>query len=384
MITNKEIPSKLPYAGTTIFTVMSKLATDEKALNLSQGFPSFDCAPQLTDLVADYMRRGFNQYAPMSGVPALKEQLAEKTSRVYGVDYHPEEEVTIVSGATEAIFCAVTAVVQPGDEVILFEPAYDSYRPAIDLSGGVPVYIRLQAPDFQIDWEEVRAKITDKTKAIMVNTPHNPVGTVFSRQDLDQLANLVQDREIYIVSDEVYEHIVFDGEKHHSMMTHPVLKERSFVCGSFGKTYHVTGWKIGYCLAPKSLSAEFRRIHQFITFSTPTPLQYALADFLKFPEHYEELSAFYQRKRDRFNAAIAASRFTFQPSKGSFFQIVSYEKITEEHDYDLAVRLTKEIKVASIPVSVFYQDRRDDKLLRFCFAKDDDMLDRAGEILCKL
>lgn len=384
MSINKEIPSKLPYAGTTIFTVMSKLASDENALNLSQGFPSFDCAPELTNLVADYMRRGFNQYAPMSGVPALKEQLAEKTSRVYGVDYHPEEEVTIVSGATEAIFCAVTAVVQPGDEVILFEPAYDSYRPAIDLSGGIPVYIRLKAPDFQIDWEEVRAKITDKTKAIMVNTPHNPVGTVFSRQDLDQLANLINDREIYVISDEVYEHIVFDGEKHHSMMTHPVLRERSFVCGSFGKTYHVTGWKIGYCLAPKPLSAEFRRIHQFITFSTPTPLQYALADFLKFPEHYEELSAFYQRKRDRFNAAIAASRFSFTPSKGSFFQIVSYERITDEYDYDLAVRLTKEIKVASIPVSVFYQDRRDDKLLRFCFAKDDDILDRAGEILCKL
>ncbi|EON75136.1 Aspartate aminotransferase [Lunatimonas lonarensis] len=378
------LPSKLPYAGTTIFTVMSKLATDENAYNLSQGFPSFNCAPELTNLVADYMRRGFNQYAPMSGVPALKEQLAEKTASVYGVDYHPEDEVTIVSGATEAIFCAVTAVVQRGDEVIVFEPAYDSYRPAIDLNGGIPVYVRLSAPDFRIDWEQVRGKITDKTKAIMVNTPHNPVGTVFSKQDLGQLANLIRNRDIYVISDEVYEHIVFDGEKHHSMMTHPVLKERSFVCGSFGKTYHVTGWKIGYCLAPKPLTDEFRRIHQFITFSTPTPLQYALADFLKIPEHYETLSAFYQRKRDRFNAAIAASRFTFTPSNGSFFQIVSYEKITDEHDYDLAVRLTKEIKVASIPVSVFYQDRQDDKLLRFCFAKDDEILDRAGEILCKL
>jgi methionine aminotransferase len=378
------LPSKLPYAGTTIFTVMSKLATDENAYNLSQGFPSFNCAPELTNLVAGYMRRGFNQYAPMSGVPALKEQLAEKTASVYGVDYHPEDEVTIVSGATEAIFCAVTAVVQTGDEVIVFEPAYDSYRPAIDLNGGIPVYVRLSAPDFRIDWEQVRGKITDKTKAIMVNTPHNPVGTIFSKQDLEQLANLIRNRDIYVISDEVYEHIVFDGEKHHSMMTHPVLKERSFVCGSFGKTYHVTGWKIGYCLAPKALTDEFRRIHQFITFSTPTPLQYALADFLKLPEHYEELSAFYQRKRDRFNAAIAASRFTFTPSNGSFFQIVSYEKITDEHDYDLAVRLTKEIKVASIPVSVFYQDRKDDKLLRFCFAKDDEILDRAGDILCRL
>lgn len=378
------LPSKLPYAGTTIFTVMSKLAADENAYNLSQGYPSFDCSPELTALVSHYMKKGLNQYPPMSGVTPLKESLAEKTSNVYGVDYHPDTEVTIVSGATEAIFCAVTAVVHPGDEVILFEPAYDSYRPAIDINGGVPVYITLDAPDFSIDWNVVRNKITDKTKAIMINTPHNPVGTVFSREDLDQLAAIVKDKEIFIISDEVYEHIVFDGEKHHSMMTHPLLRERAFVCGSFGKTYHVTGWKIGYCLAPKALTEEFRRIHQFITFTTVTPMQYALADFLKLPAHYLSLPEFYQRKRDRFNAAIAASRFEFKPSKGSFFQIVSYKKITDEYDYDLAVRLTKEIKVASIPVSVFYKDKKDDKLLRFCFAKDDEMLDKAGEILCKL
>lgn len=378
------IPSKLPYAGTTIFTVMSKLAADENAYNLSQGFPSFDCSPQLTGLVDHYMKKGFNQYSPMSGITPLKESLAEKTSRVYGVDYHPDTEVTIVSGATEAIFCAVTAVVHPGDEVILFEPAYDSYRPAIDMNGGVPVYVTLNAPDFTIDWTEVKSKITDRTKAIMVNTPHNPVGTVFSRKDLDDLAAIVRNKDIFIISDEVYEHIVFDGALHHSMMTHPDLRERSFVCGSFGKTYHMTGWKIGYCLAPKALSDEFRRIHQFITFSTVTPMQYALADFLKLPEHYLHLPEFYQKKRDRFNAAIAASRFSFTPSKGSFFQIVSYKQITEEHDYDLAVRLTKEIKVASIPVSVFYQEKRDDQLLRFCFAKDDWMLDKAGEILCRL
>lgn len=378
------IPTKLPYAGTTIFTVMSKLAADENAFNLSQGFPSFDCSPELTGLVDHYMKKGYNQYSPMSGITPLKESLAEKTSLVYGVDYHPDTEVTIVSGATEAIFCAVTAVVHPGDEVILFEPAYDSYRPAIDINGGVPVYITLDAPDFAIDWEVVRSKISPKTKAIMINTPHNPVGTVLSRQDLDQLAAIVRDKDIFIISDEVYEHIVFDGELHHSMMTHPVLRERSFVCGSFGKTYHMTGWKIGYCLAPKELSDEFRRIHQFITFSTVTPMQYALADFLKIPEHYQSLPGFYQKKRDRFNAAIKDSRFTFTPSKGSFFQIVSYESITDEYDYDLAVRLTKEIKVAAIPVSVFYQDKKDDKLLRFCFAKDDWMLDKAGEILCRL
>lgn len=380
----KELPSKLPYAGTTIFTVMSKLATDEKALNLSQGFPSFDCSPHLTELVNHYMKKGFNQYAPMSGIPPLRESLAEKTERVYGVSYDPETEVTITSGATEAIFCAVTSVVHPGDEVIVFEPAYDSYVPAIDLNGGIPVYITLSAPGFKINWEEVKTRISPRTKAIMVNTPHNPVGNIFTRNDLDALASLIKDKDIYVISDEVYEHIVFDGEIHHSMMTHPVLKGKSFVCGSFGKTYHTTGWKIGYCLAPQPLSEEFRRIHQYITFSTVTPMQYALADFLKIPEHYQTLSSFYQQKRDKFNQSIKASRFKFTPSKGSFFQVVSYEEITDEYDYDLAVRLTKEIKVASIPVSVFYKDKIDDKLLRFCFAKDDDILERAGEILCKL
>ncbi len=330
------------------------------------------------------MKKGCNQYAPMSGIPALRESLAEKTSRVYKVNYHPEDEVTIVSGATEAIFCAVTAVVSPGDEVILLEPAYDSYRPAVDMNGGKPVYVTLRAPDFKIDWKDVRDKITDRTKAIMINSPHNPVGTVLTRKDLEDLANIVRGKDIFIISDEVYEHIIFDGMDHQSMMTHPELKERSFVCGSFGKTYHMTGWKIGYCLAPKELTAAFRRIHQFITFSTVTPMQYALADFLKEPEHYEELSEFYQRKRDRFIRAIESSRFKFSPSSGSFFQIVSYRDITDEYDYDLAVRLTKEIKVASIPVSVFYKDKKDDKLLRFCFAKDDEMLDKAGEILCRL
>ena len=380
----KELSSKLPYVGTTIFTVMSKLATDEGALNLSQGFPSFDCSPELTALVDKYMKNGYNQYAPMSGVPALRESLAQKTANVYGVDYHPETEVTITSGATEAIFCAVTAVVYPGDEVIVIEPAYDSYVPAVDLNGGVPVYITLSAPDFEIDWEEIRSKVTNKTKAIMVNTPHNPVGTVFSREDLNALASITRERDIYLISDEVYEHIVFDGEKHHSLMTHPELMEKTFICGSFGKTYHTTGWKIGYCLAPKNLTKEFQRIHQYITFSTVTPMQYALADFLKLPDHYQHLSQFYQNKRDKFNKALEASRFKFSPSSGSFFQIVSYEGVFDEHDYDLAVRLTKEIKVASVPVSVFYKDKKDDHLLRFCFAKDDDILEEAGEILSKL
>ncbi|MBI0400809.1 methionine aminotransferase [Cyclobacterium marinum] len=380
----KNLPSKLPYVGTTIFTVMSKLATDEGAYNLSQGFPSFDCSPKLSELVCHYLKNGYNQYAPMSGAPVFRESIAEKTADVYGISYDPETEVTVTSGATEAIFCAVTAVVYPGDEVIVLEPAYDSYVPAIDLNGGVPVFVTLDAPDFKIDWEKVKAKISPKTKAILINTPHNPVGTVFSKEDLYCLAEIIRGKDIYIISDEVYEHIVFDGEVHHSMMTHPELKERSFICNSVGKTYHVTGWKIGYCLAPAALTKEFRRIHQYITFCTVSPMQFALADFLKLPEHYEALSDFYQRKRDRFNEALKASRFTFKPSKGSFFQIVSYEKITDEYDYDLAIRLTKEIKVASVPVSVFYKDKKDDKLLRFCFAKDDDILDKAAELLCKL
>lgn len=380
----KNLPSKLPYVGTTIFTVMSKLATDEGAYNLSQGFPSFDCSPKLSELVCHYLKNGYNQYAPMSGAPVFRESIAEKTAHSYGISYDPETEVTVTSGATEAIFCAVTAVVYPGDEVIVLEPAYDSYVPAIDLNGGVPVFVTLDAPDFKIDWEKVKAKISPKTKAILINTPHNPVGTVFSKEDLDSLADIIRDKDIYIISDEVYEHIVFDGGVHHSMMTHPELKERSFICNSVGKTYHVTGWKIGYCLAPAPLSKEFRRIHQYITFCTVSPMQYALADFLKLPEHYEALADFYQRKRDRFNEALKASRFTLKPSKGSFFQIVSYKKITDEYDYDLAIRLTKEIKVASVPVSVFYKDKKDDKLLRFCFAKDDDILDKAAELLCKL
>jgi methionine aminotransferase len=384
MIKEKNLPSKLPYVGTTIFTVMSKLATDERAYNLSQGFPSFDCSPKLSELVCHYVKNGYNQYAPMSGAPAFRESIAEKTSKVYGVSYDPETEVTVTSGATEAIFCAITAVVYPGDEVIVLEPAYDSYAPAIDLNGGIPVFVTLDAPDFKIDWQKVKDKISPKTKAIIINTPQNPVGTVFSKEDLDTLADIVREKDIYIISDEVYEHIIFDGEVHHSMMTHPVLKERSFVCNSVGKTYHVTGWKIGYCLAPAALTKEFRRIHQYITFCTVSPMQYALADFLKAPEHYEELSEFYQRKRDRFNNALSGSRFSLKPSKGSFFQIVSYEKITDEHDYDLAIRLTKEIKVASVPISVFYKDKKDDKLLRFCFAKDDDILDKAAELLCKL
>ena len=380
-----QIHSKQPHIGTTIFTVMSKLATDLGALNLSQGFPSFNCSPKLIELVNHHMKAGMNQYAPMTGVPALREQIASKTADLYGVSYHPDTEVTVVSGATEALYAAITAVIELGDEVILFEPAYDSYAPSIELNGGIPVYVTL-TPENQycIDWQVVKSKITERTKVIMLNTPHNPTGMMLTQDDLNQLADLVRDTNIFLISDEVYEHILFDGRTHWSLMRHPVLQERTFVCGSFGKTFHTTGWKIGYCLAPKELSAEFRKAHQWITFSTPTPLQYALADFLKEREHYLSLSAFYQAKRDKFLACIAGSRFTYIPAQGSFFQTVSYANITDEPDYDLAIRWTKEIGVASVPVSVFYNQKNDYKILRFCFAKDDELLEQAGERLCKL
>jgi len=379
-----KLSSKLPWVGTTIFTVMSKLAAETGAINLSQGFPGFDCSPELVALVDQYMRKGFNQYAPMTGVPALREALARKTADQYGVSYHPETEVTVTSGATEALFAAITAVVRPGDEVIVFEPAYDSYVPAIELNGGVPVYVTLTPPTYAIDWAEVEAKITDRTRLILVNTPHNPTGYVWSPDDLAQLAALVQHRAIWIVSDEVYEHILFDDRTHHSLMTHPVLQGRTFVCGSFGKTFHITGWKIGYCLAPAELSAEFRKMHQYLTFSTVTPIQYALADYLSHPDHYRSLSAFYEHKRDVFLESIQGSRFDYEPAEGSFFQTVSYQAITDEPDHELAVRLTKEIGVASIPVSVFYHAKNDYKRLRFCFAKDDDVLRQAGERLSRL
>lgn len=375
--------SKLPHIGTTIFTVMSKLATDHHAINLSQGFPGFDCYPYLQDLVSEYMRKGFNQYAPMSGVPILKSRIAEKTENLYDVSFDHESEVTVVSGATEAIFAAVSAVVRRGDEVILLEPAYDSYAPAIELNGGVPVYVPLNLPDFSVDWQKVKDVITDKTRLIMINTPHNPCGYVWTQKDLDSLAELIEDEDIYLISDEVYEHITFDDKKHLPLFTHPVLKERTFTCGSFGKTFHITGWKIGYCLAPRKLSIEFRKIHQFLTFSTATPMQYALADFMKEPSRYLFLNEFYQKKRDLFCEGLKKTPFKFSPAQGSFFQVVEYGHLSPEKDFDLAVRLTKEIGVASIPISAFYHDHTDHKMLRFCFAKEDEVLEEALEQLSK-
>ncbi len=377
-------PSKQPQVQTTIFTKMSQLALDEGALNLSQGFPGFDCSEELQELLKFYSK-GHNQYAPMAGVPALRHSIADKTRAFYGIDLDANTEVTVVSGATEALFAAIHCCVSPGDEVIMFDPSYDAYDPIVRLAGGVPVHIPLQASQgFRIDWSELARKITPKTRAIMVNTPHNPTGSVWSMEDLDAFAEVVKGTNILIISDEVYEHIVFDGAQHASVLLHPELRKRSFVCGSFGKTYHITGWKMGYCLAPEYLTSEFRKLHQWVTFSSATPLQYALADYLKTPEHYLGLADFYQQKRDLFASFFEGSRWKILPSQGSFFQCLDYSEISDEMDVDLSVRLTKELKVASIPVSVFYEKAPADRILRFCFAKNDDMLQEAAQRLAKL
>ena len=380
-----QITSKQPNIGTTIFTVMSQLAAENDALNLSQGFPNYNCSPKLIELVNHHMKQGMNQYAPMAGIMPLREIIAQKTFDLYGLTYNPNDEITIVSGCTEALYAVMTAIIHKDDEVIVFEPAYDSYVPAIELNGGKAVYVTLLPEnDFAIDWQLVKSKITAQTKAIMLTTPHNPTGKCLTQNDINSLAKLLKETNIFVVSDEVYEHIIFDGRKHLSPATHADLKERTFVCGSFGKTFHTTGWKLGYCMAPKALSAEFRKAHQWITFSCPTPFQYAFADFLKEPDNYLSVTQFYQEKRDKFINWIKDSRFELIPTEGSFFQLVSYKNITDESDYDLAVRWTKEIGVASIPISVFYANKIDNKILRFCFAKDNEMLERAAERLCRL
>ncbi len=371
------LSSKLPQVGTTIFTTMSRLAQEENAINLAQGFPGFGSDPVLLELVAKYTRGGFNQYAPMSGVSELKQALATKTQRTQGYFPDSEWEVTIVSGATEALFAAFTAVVHPGDEVIVLEPAYDSYVPAIALNGGIPVFVPLQSPDFSVDWELVGSKITSKTRAIVVNSPHNPSGYVWSQEDVNNLANLVTQHGLYVVSDEVYEHILFDGKNHISLGSNAVLRNRTFVCGSFGKTFHVTGWKIGYCIAPKALSTEFRKVHQYLTFSTVTPIQYALAEYLKDSEKYLGLPAFYQKKRDLFLDGLAQTFLKFQPSQGSFFQLASYGHLSTKSDVLVAEQMTRILKVACIPVSVFYSDNKDLQVLRFCFAKEEAELKEA-------
>jgi methionine aminotransferase len=377
-------PSKQAQVQTTIFTKMSQLAADEGAINLSQGFPGFDCSEELQDLVRFYIK-GHNQYAPMAGIPILRQRIADKTLDFYGISLQADTEITVVSGATEALFAAIHCCVSPGDEVIMFDPSYDAYDPIVRLAGGKPIHIPLLASNgFRINWEELARKITPKTRAIVVNSPHNPTGTIWSMDDLDAFAAILKGTNILIISDEVYEHITFDGSKHASVLLHPELQMRSFVCGSFGKTYHITGWKMGYCLAPAYLTSEFRKLHQWLTFSSATPLQYALADYLKTPAHYLGLAEFYQQKRDLFASFFKDSRWKILPSNGSFFQCLEYSEISDEADVDLAVRLTKELKVASIPISVFYETAPANRILRFCFAKNDDVLKEAAQKLASL
>ncbi|MEY3645052.1 MAG: hypothetical protein RLZZ207_1750 [Bacteroidota bacterium] len=369
--------SKLPQVGTTIFTTMSRMAQEENAINLAQGFPGFGSDPVLLELVAKYTREGFNQYAPMSGVSELKQALATKTQLTQGYYPDPESEITVVSGATEALFAAFTAIIHPGDEVIVLEPAYDSYVPAIVLNGGIPIFVPLQSPDFSVDWTLVASKISTKTRAIVVNSPHNPSGYVWSQEDVDNLALLVTQYGLFVISDEVYEHILFDGESHISLGSNAALRDRTFVCGSFGKTFHVTGWKIGYCIAPKVLSTEFRKVHQYLTFSTVTPLQYALAEYLEDAEKYLGLPAFYQKKRDLFLKGLSLTPLQFQPSQGSFFQLATYGHLSKKPDLLLAEQMTRQLKVACIPVSVFYSRGQDNQVLRFCFAKKEEELEEA-------
>jgi methionine aminotransferase len=380
----RPITSKLPNVGTTIFTVMSRLAVEHNAINLSQGFPDFDCTPELRALFCKYINSGLNQYPPMAGIIGLREAIAEKMQSLYGATYDPEHEVTVTPGATYAIFTAVSAFVHPGDEVILFEPAYDSYGPAVEVNGGKPVYVQMRYPDYSIDWEAVKSAITSKTRMMILNTPNNPTASVFSAEDLRVLEGLLHDTDIIVASDEVYEHLVFDGHQHQSVARFPGLAERSFVVNSFGKTYAVTGWKMGYALAPKNLMLEFRKVHQFNAFVSNGPVQYAFADYMKNKDAYLSLAAFYQRKRDFFLEGLKGSRFKPLPSRGTFFQNLAYDAISDEADTDLAVRLTKEHGIASIPVSVFYRKPPAHKVLRFCFAKSEETLARGAAILSKI
>jgi methionine aminotransferase len=377
-------PSRLPDVGTTIFTVMSRLAAECGAINLSQGFPDFSPDPALLDLVEKHLRAGANQYAPMAGVAPLREAIAGKSAALYGTRYDPEHEVTVTAGGTQAIFTAIACAVRPGDEVLIFEPAYDCYAPAVELAGGAVVRAQLRFPEYRPDWDEVRRLLSARTRLVVVNTPHNPTGAVWTAGDLDQLAALLRGTDTLVVSDEVYEHLVYDGRRHESCARHAELATRSFVVGSFGKTFHATGWKIGHVLAPRALTAEFRKVHQFVVFSVNTPIQLALAEYLCEPAHYLGLATFYQRRRDRFRAGLAATRLTPLACAGTYFQLASYAAVSDEPDVALAERLTREIGVASIPVSVFSAPPRQDRVLRFCFAKEEATLDRACERLARL
>ena len=379
------INSKLPHVGTTIFTVMSALAAEHGAINLAQGFPDYDGPSALKERVKYYLDKGFNQYPPMAGVLSLREAIANKVLHCYGAKVSPETEVTVTPGATEAIYCAVTAVCRPGDEVILFDPAYDSYEPAVTLAGGRPIRLVLAPPAYRIDWQRVADAITPRTRMILVNSPHNPTGAILYAEDLRELERLSERHNLIVCSDEVYEHLVFDGVRHESVLRYPALAARSFAVSSFGKTYHVTGWKTGYCVAPPALTQELRRVHQFVTFVGITPIQLGLADFMQaHPEHLDELPHFYQRKRDLFNAALKHSRFVLKPSHGTFFQLAEYSAISELPDRVFVEWLTKERGVAAIPMSVFYEHSPASRHVRFCFCKEDSTLEKAALRLAAL
>ncbi len=371
--------SKLPNTGTTIFTVMSTLAKEHNAINLSQGFPDFNPHPVLVEEVEKAMKSDFNQYAPMAGYLPLRERIAEKAESLYATKVDADTEVTITAGGTQAIFTAILSVIREDDEVILFAPAYDSYAPAVELTGGKAIFYDLESPDYKVDWQKVKRLINQRTKMIIINTPHNPSGTTLKPADMVELEKLTKGSDIIIISDEVYEHIIYDEVKHESVLRYPKLAERSFVIGSFGKTYHTTGWKVGYCIAPKNLMGEFRKVHQFNVFSVSSVAQVAFAEILKRKELYLELNSFYQQKRDYFRRAIQSSRFNLLKCEGTYFQLISYSKISDERDLEFVKRMTKEKGVAAIPVSVFYRHNIDNSVIRFCFAKEEETLKRAAE-----
>ncbi|HMQ87773.1 MAG TPA: methionine aminotransferase [Flavilitoribacter sp.] len=376
--------SKLPNTGTTIFTVMSALAAEHGAINLAQGFPSYSSSPKLIELVSRYMEKGYNQYAPMAGLPALRKILAEKYNRTHGISLDPDEEITVLAGATQGLFTAISTVIRPGDEVILIEPAYDSYRPSVEVNGGVPVVYETRPPDYRVNWADFARLITPKTRMVIINTPHNPTGKTLDAADMEALSNLLEGTDILVLSDEVYEHLIYDGRRHTGVLSHPGLRDRSFAVYSFGKTFHNTGWKIGYCIAPPLLTKEFRKVHQFNVFSVNTPMQWALAEFLEAPEEYLQLPEFYRRKRDFFSNAMQESALKPLTCEGTYFQLFSYGHLSDEPDTEFARRLTIEYGVAAIPVSVFYSNRLDERIIRLCFAKDEEILAEGARRLGRL
>ncbi|MGY5850710.1 methionine aminotransferase [Salegentibacter sp. F14] len=380
----QQLPSKLPGGKTSIFSVMSNLARKHEAIDMSQGFPNFETDRKLKELVFKAMKDGYNQYPPMNGILELREQIISKIENLYGKKYNLNSEIIFTAGATQALYCAISAFVHPGDEVIVFKPAYDSYEPDIKLAGGKPVFVQLKGKDFTIDWEELQQKINSKTRMIVINTPHNPTGTILREVDMLKLEELLKGTNIILLSDEVYEHLIFDGEQHQSASKYPVLAERAVVCASFGKTFHNTGWKMGYCVAPEVLMREIIKFHQATVFCVNHPMQRAFAEYLKKPEHYLELGDFYQQKRDKFLELIKDTRFKANLSKGTYFQVLDYSEITDEYDVDFSKRLISQYGLASIPVSVFNIDGKDNKQLRFCFAKTEETLEEAARILIKI